>query len=181
MIAFTAIALLALLVAAFYWGIYIIPFLLGMQVFKWMIDSDKTGIDSLFLGGVTGIATFLVLRFIFDHVRSRKALRTIVAIIVLPVMWAGYTGALDVLHDILPSPIFRHAISILIGVACGIMILARLDETYRPRRMKPEKVKTFEAEFIDPEPMEQNPDGLVHAKLLEGPKPTGFFNKRWRS
>jgi hypothetical protein len=182
MIVLTAIGLIALFLAISFLGIYILPIWAGFQVFRWMIDSDKIGIDSIFFGIVTGVVTYFLLRFTLNRIRSRNLLRIFVAIIVLPVIWMGYMNVLDVLHDKVPLLILRHAIALLIGVACGYVTLVRINLIYRPRRMqeteKPAEV--FEAEIVDPEPMQEGSAGIAHAKLLDGPHviDANFFKRR---
>jgi hypothetical protein len=180
MIAFTTLTLLALCLAALYLSIYIIPFLIGLQVFKWVLPTDDTGIDSIFYGVVAGVAAYFLLRFLFNRIRSRNMLRAFVAIIVLPVVWAGYTGALDTLHT-LPSPLFRQALSLLIGAACGCLAFVRLNAMYRPRQLRDRQrprgeAEVFEAEIVDPTPANKGPAGLAHAKFLTGP---GAINSKF--
>ena len=87
------------------------------------------GVDGAAMVGIAAaIATFASMRFVLAQMPDGKARSIIAFVLILPSLMLGYNVGLDVLEGVVPSDIWRQAISIAYALFGGWLAFARLKE-----------------------------------------------------
>lgn len=122
-----SVALIGILcVVAYTLATYALPFMLGLAAARFAYDTGSSLIGAGLIGLVAGAASFGLLVFLFAAVRP-PLLRLIVALIfAAPAAMAGYALVHGVIHEAVPSEIWRQIFCIVGGALVGVSALMRL-------------------------------------------------------
>ncbi|MFZ2028994.1 MAG: hypothetical protein WAU68_01685 [Vitreimonas sp.] len=108
--------------------VYALPFVVGWGAATLAFKSGAGLEVAAIMGVAAALGTFVSLRFILAQMPDGPARSTIAFVLIIPSLILGYNIALDLLESVVPSDMWRQAISISFAVFGGWLAFVRLTE-----------------------------------------------------
>jgi hypothetical protein len=106
--------------------VYALPFVIGWGAAALAFNAGAGPEGAGIVGIATAIGTFASLRFILAQVPDGLMRSAVAFVLILPSLILGYNIGLDVLEGVVPSDMWRQAISIAYALFGGWLAFARL-------------------------------------------------------
>lgn len=115
-----------LCVLAYRLATYALPFMLALEIARFAYATGAGWTGAGIVGFFAGVAAFGILAFLFATLRAPILRLAVAVVFAVPAAVAGYALVHGVLHEAVPSEIWRQIFSIGGGMFVGGSALARL-------------------------------------------------------
>jgi len=108
--------------------VYALPIVVGWGAATLAFKSGAGLEGSAIVGVAAAVGAFVSLRFILAQMPDGRARSVVAFMLILPSLILGYNIGLDLLESVVPSDMWRHAISISYAIFGGWLAFVRLTE-----------------------------------------------------
>lgn len=127
------VALLAFCAVLYFCAVYIVPFAIAVWVAFWAIHAGSGEIGGFAIGAVAGVALFLTGKLTFQTSRSPVVRWLIAMAFAIPAAIAGFNLVQQVWPLIMTPTTWEYVVGVMVGVATGVTVIARLGALYGRR------------------------------------------------